>query len=85
MYWFFPGKMLQCISALHTLGTLKNMVCHVWWALQYLALWATNRNYLYAPTPNGQSPSASLNKSNTPLTLNKGCISVKLAPVPVSQ
>ena len=22
-------------------------------------------NYLYAPTPNGQSPSASLNKSNT--------------------
>jgi len=23
-------------------------------------------NYLYAPTPNGQSPSASLNKSNTP-------------------
>jgi len=24
-------------------------------------------NYLYAPTPNGQSPSASLNKSNTPL------------------
>ena len=27
-----------------TLGTLKNLVCHVWWALQYLALWATNRN-----------------------------------------
>ena len=27
-----------------TLGTLKNQVCHVWWALQYLALWATNRN-----------------------------------------
>jgi len=24
-------------------------------------------NYLYAPTPNGQSPSASLNKSNTPI------------------
>jgi len=23
-------------------------------------------NYLYAPTPNGQSPSASLNKINTP-------------------
>jgi len=23
-------------------------------------------NNLYAPTPNGQSPSASLNKSNTP-------------------
>jgi len=21
-----------------TLGTLKNLVCHVWWALQYLAL-----------------------------------------------
>jgi len=27
-----------------TLGTLKNLVCHVWWALQYLALWATYRN-----------------------------------------
>ena len=35
MYWLFPGKMLPCI---------KNLVCHVWWALQYLALWATNRN-----------------------------------------
>jgi len=23
-------------------------------------------NYLYAPTPNGQSPSASVNKRNTP-------------------
>ena len=21
-----------------TLGTVKNLVCHVWWALQYLAL-----------------------------------------------
>jgi len=32
-------------------------------------------NYLYAPTPNEQSPSASLNKSNTPplpLTLLHG-------------
>ena len=27
-----------------TLGTLKNLVCHVWWALQYLALWANYRN-----------------------------------------
>jgi len=27
-----------------TLGTLKNLVCHVWWALQYLALLSTNRN-----------------------------------------
>ena len=25
-----------------TLGTLKSLVCHVWWALQYLALWATD-------------------------------------------
>jgi len=25
-------------------------------------------NYVYAPTPNGQSPSASLNKSNIPAT-----------------
>ena len=23
---------------------LKNLVCHVWSALQYLALWATSRN-----------------------------------------
>ena len=39
----------------YTLDTLKNLVCHVWWALQYLALhvWATNRNNLYAPRPNG--------------------------------
>ena len=27
-----------------TLDTLKNMACHVCWALQYLALWATKRN-----------------------------------------
>ena len=27
-----------------TLGTFTNLVCHVWWAYQYLALWATNRN-----------------------------------------
>ena len=32
--------MYQCFI----LGTLKNLVCHVWWALQYLSLWATNRN-----------------------------------------
>jgi len=25
-------------------GHVKNLPCHVWWALQYLALWATNRN-----------------------------------------
>ena len=23
-----------------TMGTLRILVCHVWWALQYLALWA---------------------------------------------
>jgi len=34
------APMFQCL----TLGTLKNRVCHLWWALQYLALWATNRN-----------------------------------------
>jgi len=45
MYWFFSGKndpVYQCF----TLGTLKNLDCHVWWALQYFALWVTNRNYL---------------------------------------
>ena len=41
--------MHQCF----TLGTLKNLVCHVWWALQYLALLETNN--LYALTPNWQS------------------------------
>ena len=24
----------------YTLDMSKNLVCHVWWALQYLALWA---------------------------------------------
>jgi len=56
-----------------TLGTLKNLVCHVWWALQYICILhygpLMKTNYLYAPTPNGQSPSASLNKSNTPSRL----------------
>jgi len=27
-----------------TLGTLKNLVWHEWWAFQYLALWTTYRN-----------------------------------------
>jgi len=27
------APMYQC----YTLGTLKNLVCHVWWALQYFA------------------------------------------------
>jgi len=61
MYWLFPRKnapVYQCF----TLVTLQNLVCHVWWALQCISLIETN--YLYVPTPNGQSPSASLNKSN---------------------
>ena len=55
-----------------TLGTLKNLVCHVWGRssiLHYGPLMDTN--YLYAPTPNGQSPSASLNKGNTPMYAGK--------------
>ena len=41
-------------------------------------------NYLYAPTPNGQSPSASLNKCNTPVDVfehaqNDGSCMVLLA------
>ena len=67
MYWFFPEKnapVHQCF----TLGTLKNLVCHVWWALQYLALWATNRNLqsLCSDAEYAKLPSVSLNKSNTP-------------------
>jgi len=56
MYWFFPGKnatVYQCF----TLGTLKNLVSHVWWVLQYLALWATNNPRRRM----GKCPSASLN------------------------
>ena len=34
------ASVYQCF----TLDTLKNLVCHVWLALQYLALWATKRN-----------------------------------------
>jgi len=48
---FFPGKRLLCISAIHCMRTLKNLVCHVWSALQYLALIGTYNPY--APTPNG--------------------------------
>ena len=48
-----------------TLGTLKNLVCHMWWALQYLALLKTN--YLYAPTPNGHDECVA--KQNTPSPL----------------
>jgi len=41
MYWFFP----KCsrVSVLYT-GHVNDLVCHVWWALQYLALLVTNRN-----------------------------------------
>ena len=37
MYLFFTGKLLLCISAIHK--------AFVWWALQYLALWSTNKHY----------------------------------------
>jgi len=66
MYWFFPAKMLPCISALHwaRYRTWFVMCGGRSSILHYGPLIETN--YLYAPTPNGQSPSASLNKSNTP-------------------
>jgi len=56
MYWFFPGKTLPCISALHWARK------RTWFAmcggrssiLHYGPLIETN--YLYAPTPNGQKP-----------------------------
>ena len=66
MYWFFPEKnapVYQCL----TLGTFKNLffMCGGRSSiLHYGPLIETN--YLYVPTPNGQSPSASLNKSNNP-------------------
>ena len=50
-----------------TLGTLKNLFCHVWWAHNGSLI---ETNYMYTPTPNGQIPSASRNKSNTPTLLN---------------
>jgi len=37
--WFVLGKCFR-VSVLYT-GHVKN---HVWWALQHLALWATNTN-----------------------------------------
>jgi len=57
------APLYQCF----TLGTLKNLVCHVSGRssiLHYGPLIVTN--YLYAPTPNVQIPSASLNKIYTP-------------------
>ena len=50
MYWFFPRKMLPCISAL---DLARLITWFVVWALQYYTLWATNN--LYAMTLNGQS------------------------------
>ena len=31
----------------YTLDTLMNLVCHVWWAIQYFALWVTNKTLQY--------------------------------------
>jgi len=39
-------------------------------------------NNLYAPTPNGQSPSASLNKSNTPPPISTGYVYPAKAAIP---
>jgi len=36
-------------------------------------------NYLYAPTPNGQSPSASINKNNTPSLRSAQHMKISLA------
>ena len=71
MYWFFPGKMLPCTSALHwaRLRTWFVMCSGRSSILHYGPLIETN--FLYGPTPNGQSPSASLNKSNTPQLFSK--------------
>jgi len=56
MYWFYPGKMLPFISALHwaRLRTWFVMCCGRSSILHYGPLIETN--YLYAPTPNGQRP-----------------------------
>jgi len=58
--------MLPCISALHwaRYRTWFVMCGGRSSILHYGPLKETNN--LYAPTPNGQNPSASLNKSNTP-------------------
>ena len=54
MYWFFPGKMLPCISAFHwaRLRTWFVMCGGRSSILHYGPLIETN--FLYAPTPNGQ-------------------------------
>ena len=43
MYWFFPLQE-KCSCQYCTLNMLKNLVCNVWWALQYFALWTTDTN-----------------------------------------
>jgi len=55
VYWFFPGKMLPCISALHRarLRTWFVMRGGRSSILHYGPLIVTN--YLYVPTPNGQA------------------------------
>ena len=66
MYWFFPEKNAP-VYLFYVLGTFKNQVCHLWWALQYLALWVTNRNIQSVyPDAEWECPSASINKHNTP-------------------
>ena len=43
LYWFIPGKTAPVYHC-YTPSMLKNLVCYVWWALQYLALKVTNGN-----------------------------------------
>jgi len=44
MYVLVHPRTNDPVHQCYSLGTLKSLVCQVWWALQYLALWATNRN-----------------------------------------
>ena len=82
MYLLLPDKnayVYQC----YILGTIKNLVCHVWWALKYLALikkltiCMPRRRMGKIKLMKGKSPSASLNKSNTP-----GLVGIGWDPVP---
>jgi len=61
MFWYCPGKNVSLYKCF-TLETLKNLSCHVRWALQYLA---TNRNLQsVCPDTECECPHALINKRN---------------------
>jgi len=54
MYLLLPGKHAP-VYLCYTLGTLKNLVCHVWRAPQYRTLSITETTNVYARRRTGMS------------------------------